>query len=59
MDVNSYEQENAKVIIIDDDDSVLKTTTLHIRRRRLSDRSILRQVRKQSTNSIIISMLWF
>ncbi len=28
MDVNSYEQENAKVIVIDDDDSVLKTTTL-------------------------------
>ena len=28
MDVNSYEQEKAKVMVIDDDDSVLKTTTL-------------------------------
>ena len=29
MDVNSYEQEKAKVMVIDDDDSVLKTT-IHI-----------------------------
>ena len=28
MDINSYEQEKAKVMVIDDDDSVLKTTTL-------------------------------
>ncbi len=28
MDVNSYEQEKAKVMVIDDDDSVLKTTIL-------------------------------